>query len=525
MKLCNFFKKKKNKDKDKNKDEDLLPEDKVLSDFDYTFHRDVEDLVWFRNGPKENYNPKQNAVKDEFYLDGFNLTIDFSLSDDNEPSAIDTGLVVGEFKDLSEVEKLRYFPSYSLMTSSQRGAYLKFLSNPYDTSFEIGYVFLFYYGLERFLLTDKFEDAFELILKLRDTYDNNSFQYYSGNSLILSCIYHQRPDMMIKFIYSLDKEYELSFSANLFLLCVYSFDIPVDSKDIIRLRNDFEFRNNSYISKYPDMFDEIMTELIKHNYENESILLSDVLSKSQFNKLKLEDVNMFANISISDNMVKVPLISDSFMLKKTFHDILVVTQEIVRTRVAELRKTGDVSVPNQKSNSNANKAMTFDLKEEKRLLEELKNNYEDPVQRHFSYDQLQNFYYKYRNLDYKYLEKCIKYCEEDIDGLVDMQRSYIAMNLDKLEHISSIYNEEELESMTRDIKDGYRVNIPAFKKLSIIYEKNKKYDRAVDICLMAIGYYERLSMDTSDFEDRKEKLLNKIKINDENVKENIDQID
>ena len=519
MKLFDFFKRNKNKDKEEDKKQAPLEVGKPLSETDYSLHPAIENVVWFRNGPKENYNPDQKAEKDEFYLDGFNFTVDFSLSGDNEPSAIDTSLLVGEYEDLAELEKLPFFPTYSGMTPSQRRAYLEYLSDPYNTTFEMGYVFLLYYGLERFLLTDKFEDAFDFILELRDIHDNDSFQYYSANSLILSCIYHQRPDMMMKFIDSIDHEYERNFSANLFLMSVYTFDIPLDSRDIIRLRNDFEFTNNTYISKYPDMFEKTLTQLIKYKYGVETIPLSDVLSKSQFNKLKLEEVNMFANISISDNVVKVPLISDSFMLKKTFHDLLVENHEAVKQIIAELKKNGELPPPEQKPTPKDNKVLAFDYEEEKQLVDELKDNSQDPVERHFSYVKLQNFYYKFSNLDNKYLEECIKYCYKDINSLDEMQVYYRTTNLDKLERISSVYEEKELASMIKDIKNGYSGNIPAFKKLAVIYEKDQDYDKAVDICNAAISYYRRLKVDTREFEDRKGKLINMIKGNIDNIKE------
>ena len=58
---------------------------------------------------------------------------------------------------------------------------------------------------------------------------------------------------------------------------------------------------------------------------------------------------------------------------------------------------------------------------------------------------------------------------------------------------------------------GFKGNIPAFSRLAIIYEKSKEYGKAVAICDMAIRYYKRWDLETSEFEDRKNKLLDKNK--------------
>jgi hypothetical protein len=350
-----------------------------------------------------------------------------------------------------------------------------------------------------------------VILKLRDVHNNQAFQSYSGNALVLSCLYHQRPDMMVRFINSIDKDHKLNFSDNLFLLSAYSFEIPVNSKDIVRLAKILEFTNKNYISKYPEMFNETMTEIMYKKFGKESILLSEVMNKKEFNKLRVEETSMFANISVSDKKVKVPLISESFKLKKTFYDLLEETHKTVKSKLTELRKKGTAPKPEQKSKPKEKKVLAFDGKEEIRLLEELKKSFSDPVQRHFSYIQLQNFYYKFKDLDNKYLEKCIEYCEEDIKVLDDLQESYVSTELKSLERISDFYDKKDLESRKKDIDSGFKGHIPAFKRLAIIYEKSKEYDKAVEVCHIAIRYYKNLNMDTSEFENRKGKLLSKSK--------------
>lgn len=507
MKLFSFLKKNKIEDEKSltPKKNMLIPNKNLLNKVVFRIHIDIENLIWFKNGPKKNYDSKKNSEISEFYIGDKKYTFEFLFDRFIEPSSIDTKLLIVENRDSSDVEKLSYFPSYSDITPDQRGVYLNFLSNPYDISFEVGYIFILYYGLERFLLTDKFEKAFEVIIKLRDVHDNSSFQFYSGNALVLSCIYNKRSDMMVKFLKSVDKDFKFNFSDNLFLLSVYSFRIPLDSFNIIRLAKTFEFKNNNYISKYPKIFNDTMVKIIEKKYGKKFILLNDILSETEFNKLRTEKMKMFANISISDQKIDVPLISESLNVKKTFYDILEETHENVKVSLAELRKKGKAPSPKKKFKSKTNIILAFDEQEENTLLEELKNNFNIPMNRHFLYIQLQNFYYRFRFLDDKYIQECIKYCEEDIKTLDELQKAYIST---ELENISSFFEKRELENRKKEIKNGFNGNIPAFKRLAIIYEKNKEYDKAVEVCDKAINYYTNLNNNITEFENRKNKLLN-----------------
>jgi len=86
-----------------------------------------------------------------------------------------TKLPLAQIDNIEDVERPPYYPNYSQLTPQQKGVYWKLLSNPYDSKFDIGFVFILYYGLERHLLNGNYEKAFRLILKLRDIHTNKSF--------------------------------------------------------------------------------------------------------------------------------------------------------------------------------------------------------------------------------------------------------------------------------------------------------------------------------------------------------------
>ena len=75
-----------------------------------------------------------------------------------EPSLIDTTKKVARTANLSE-RLMGYWPSYSDISPEARGAYLQWLaSGRKDPDADVGYVFLFFYGLERRVLIDSQKD-------------------------------------------------------------------------------------------------------------------------------------------------------------------------------------------------------------------------------------------------------------------------------------------------------------------------------------------------------------------------------
>ena len=107
---------------------------------------------------------------------------------------------------------------------------------------------------------------------------------------------------------------------------------------------------------------------------------------------------------------------------------------------------------------------------------------------HFASIDLQQFYYKYRDLGQEYLDKCIFYCSDDINRLPEIQAAYRNAN-----------------------GTAFDGRIPAYERLAIIYEKQKDFINAIDICDKASQYYSVSGMIElkEDFEARKAKLLSK----------------
>ena len=290
MGLFDFLTKKEKKvQSEPKKTNNVAPsETKDLSVKGLTIHNDLLDLVWIGDGKYKNYK-QTDEENNSIEINGFRITISFQNQE--EPSLIYTQHKINQPTKIDEVERPSYYPTYSGLTPEQKWVYLNLLTNPYNKSINIGFVFILYYGLERHLLSGNFEQAIDVIIKLRDVHTNKSFQSYSANAIVLSCMLHNRGDLVLKFIESLDKEHELAFSDNLFLICYFSFDFPLLPKDIMRMAKTFEFNNANYIKKYPDLFLISLKEAIQDKLGTESIDLKKYLTASEIKKVKKQDVN------------------------------------------------------------------------------------------------------------------------------------------------------------------------------------------------------------------------------------------
>ena len=470
-------------------------------------HEDLKNLLWVADGPQKNY-----AVKDSsqtFEYNGFRIS--FSSFSSQEPSLISTKLPIEEVCKSQEINRLPYYPTYAELTNEQRGVYWELLRNPYNGKLDIGYVFILYYGLERHLLEGDFEAAFNVILKLRDVYDNSSFQSYSACSVILTCLARKRADLVAVFFDSIDKNYEFNFSHNLYLFCKMGLNIPLTPSDIIRMSKTFEFSNQNYIKKYPDIFLKNMYEIMQARIGAKELDINKYVTTSRWRKLHKQAIPIFANMSIRDKAVEIPLISEDFKLKKIIYELLQETHEKVKSELTQMRK--DNIIPDEDKSTKAKKIqiLTFDATQEQELLKQYKKSNFNAMDKHFALIALQDFYYKYRDIDEKYLQICIDFCNEDILLLPQMQLHHLKEEEKYIYNLSSIYSKKEIADKLSAI-ETFKGNIPAFKRLFIIFEKRKEYRNSIEVCNKAIEYYKSVDMlnQANEFEQRKNKIESKV---------------
>ncbi len=476
----------------------------LIVDSKPVLHEDLVGLIWIGDGPYKNYSPDNNK-KQYFEVDG--MRVSFSFMQQDEPSLLYTQEKIAKPSENVFIERPPYFPTYKQLTPEQKWIYLNLLTNPYNQEIDIGYIFILYYGLERHLLSGDFENAFKVILRLRDVHRNKSFQSYSANAIVLSCMLQKRGDLALEFINSLDKEYEYAFSDNLFLICYFSFNLPLTAKDIMRMSKTFEFTNTNYIKKYPIQFEEALQNVLTEKTEKNTILLNTYFNKTEIKKIKMQEVPIFANTSIIDNKYMVPILSENFKLKKDVFLYLDEAHNAVKKQISNLKKSGATIISVEKPKADK-KQIKYDAKQEKCLLAELDRNLRDPVGRHFSYLQIQDFYYKYRDVDQVYLDKCLEFALRDISELYELQDAYVKKEIETVKTLAKYQEKQWEQQEIEKVKErGFNGNIPSFKRAVIIYEKLGLYDKAIEICNKAIIYGQSVD----EFADKIQKINKKKK--------------
>ena len=301
---------------------------------------EISDLIWIGDGTHKNYTPPARTS-----ISSNAASIIFTTSPPEEPSVLYLDLPFSEPSDDILVERPPYSPNYKDLLPEQKWLYWKFLSTPFSQGHDVGYAFLFYYGLERHLLLGKLDKAFDVILKLREIYDNNSFQFYSGTALTLTCIAKQRADLAEKLLYSYSQNRIAYIRMDYLLLLKYTFQIPLTAAEIIKNYQYFRFDNNRYIKSQPEMFTKSLTELIQKNFGTDTINLNQHFPLD-INSLPVKQERMYANDSLHDYEIPFPSFENPEMVSK-ISSLLTEAHETVKSQLKELRK--------QKTGTNNNK--------------------------------------------------------------------------------------------------------------------------------------------------------------------------
>ena len=132
----------------------------------------------------------------------------------------------------------------------------------------------------------------------------------------------------------------------------------------------------------------------------------------------------------------------------------------------------------------------------------------DLVERHFVYNDILRFYYRYRKLDNKYAKLCEKYCLDDIASIYDMEKQEIAREIKRYEDLRDVISAKEFRENVRRIKqEGFLGNIIAFRELKSLYMEQKRFDEAISVCDKAIAWGHDAK---TYWVEEKEKTLKKI---------------
>lgn len=326
----------------KNTTELALPNNSLsITKDNLTIHPDLINLIWVGDGKYKNYVNKSTSDK-TYNFNGFSINISSFESD--EPSLLFINLPIKKPQNINLVERPPYYPFYRHLSSEQKWMYWQFLSNPYDPKNDIGYVFIFYYGLERHLLYGNFEQAFDVILKLRDVYSNKSFQHYSSSALILSAMLHKRRDYAEKFIATLKKEYKFEIPARLYILCKFGLNMPITAFDIMHFHKSFGFTNNRYIKNNPELFYKNLNKNLRElTGGHDAIYAGHYFHQSEISNIKNVSISIFANITIKNREILIPDITEPSKFTNAIFRLLDKTHEDTKINLAVIRKQNNAN--------------------------------------------------------------------------------------------------------------------------------------------------------------------------------------
>ncbi|MBU3824257.1 MAG: TerB N-terminal domain-containing protein [Candidatus Oceanisphaera merdipullorum] len=150
---------------------------------------------WIKPGESITING-QTFNEGNFYFGGKLNSLDGYVT---EASLVDDSLEIEKTPSSYEDESLGYWPSFISLTPKGRGAFLSWLSgNRSEPETPLGYVFIYFYGLERRITVDsikhevddtEFKSLFDEILRLKIIYDSSrSFSNYSLRLLEIMCL-------------------------------------------------------------------------------------------------------------------------------------------------------------------------------------------------------------------------------------------------------------------------------------------------------------------------------------------------
>jgi hypothetical protein len=259
--------------------------------------------------------------------------IKFTNNENDDPSTIFLKLPIKKPTRPDSVETPGYYPSYAALRPEQRWVYLNWLQDV-TKEMDIGYVFIYYYGLERQLLIGRFDRAYDEILKLRKYHRNNSFLGYSESSLMNSSLLMKRPDKLLE----LQQNNVIShFSNSLFLIAYYN-KYNLSTENLMLIFDRMSGLNKRYFREDRQKFQNLLSETLTERF---TVDFFPFANNYDICETTCARYPLFANISLPDN-IRVPDLPNFYAHDRLMNDLKNVfeaTRGKFKTRKTETGKT------------------------------------------------------------------------------------------------------------------------------------------------------------------------------------------
>lgn len=255
----------------------------------------------------------------------------------HDPSTIFLKLPISQPTNLNAVPDLSYFPNYAELTPEQKWKYLHWLQN-ISQPIDIGYVFIYYYGLEKQLLVGNFDLAFDEISYLRKYHNNPSFSSYSFHALFSSAILKGRID---KLNYLETKDIENFIPHCLLLKYKKELDLDVDILFEIAAKG-FKDTNKRYIKSNPELYKQNLISCLKSKFGKLSFPLA---SDYDINDCSQTYTTTFANYSFPSEyrITEIPDFTSNQKFAADLKDIYNTVHEITKKDLKDIRRNNITS--------------------------------------------------------------------------------------------------------------------------------------------------------------------------------------
>jgi hypothetical protein len=289
---------------------------------------DVKELLFCTwKTPRQYNHTGLNTITINFDGKDFNTRYNDHVM--NDPSTIYFQLPLKIPRDVSVVSKLPYMPSYIGITPEQRYIYLTWLQD-ISRDIDVGYKFLFYYGLERMLIIGNHEKAFDAIIKLRKNTDNKSFQAYSGNAVFYTGLRIGKEEMLDKLRFLFDDEVWYDKQIMLKLLN----HEPIEPCEVIKILKGLNV-NKRYLDEkaYLEQIGKLFSEKYGHFFLLPQEIIDETTSSVE------TDTPVFANFSLPEKLRTARLaLPELNNFSSTIIDLHRICHERTKERLAEIRK-------------------------------------------------------------------------------------------------------------------------------------------------------------------------------------------
>jgi hypothetical protein len=250
--------------------------------------------------------------------------------DPTEPSLIFTKLPVRRPRDPGLVSGPGYSPSYAELSPEQRWLYLDWLRDP-RRPIDLGFVFIYFYGLERHLVFDAFDAAVQEICLLLEHHSKKTFPQYARCALAAGGIFRNRYDIFDRLPWILEDPDSVSLWVKLHL------NHRLSPNSLIDLRSCAKFHKTTYLKKYPERFLQVLTRVMD---EDERSHRCHVLKRFPQDSLPKVKMSVFANRSLPRDITdpEVPDILSYRPFLSEIHGLLERAHETLKAQLAAERK-------------------------------------------------------------------------------------------------------------------------------------------------------------------------------------------